>query len=387
MPVFKAYLKVIRRKLPAMAIYFGVFMAMVVLLTSLYPKNPAGDFTAVRPRIAVINEDAGADLAEGLGRYLADTAQIVTLPQTPSALQDAMFFREIEYVVRIPAGFSAALLQGSPDATVEKASVPDSTSAVYIDRLVERYLAAASRHALVRPQPAADQIDARVRADLANQSTVRLVTGKPAGPSMVTYFFNFLSYALMAIVFLGVSAIMLTFNRQELLRRNSSSPVTLTQMNGQLLFGHVLFGIIVWAALSLVSTTVGRLASEGRQMALMSLNAFIFMTACLALSYLVSLFVRSANVQQALVNVLALGSSFVSGVFVPQELLGGTVTAIARFTPTYWYVRANNDISALAASTASIPQPVLQSMLVQVGFMAAMLAVALVVAKQRRTAA
>ena len=165
MPVFKAYLKVIRRKLPAMLIYFAVFMFLIVLLTVLYPKNTGGDFTAVRPRIAIVNEDTDAGIAAGLSRYLADTAEIVTLPQT-SALQDALFFRDIEYVVRIPAGFSAALLQGDTGMTIEKTSVPDSTSAIYIDRLVARYLAAASRYALVRPQPDAARIDTLVRADL-----------------------------------------------------------------------------------------------------------------------------------------------------------------------------------------------------------------------------
>lgn len=387
MPVFKAYIKVIRRKLPVMAIYLVVFMAMVVLLTALYPKSPSGDFTASRPRIAVINEDAGATIAEGLTRCLGDSAQLVTtLPKTAEALQDALFFREIEYVVRIPAGFSAGLLQGSQTVTVEKTSVPDATSAVYIDRLVERYLAAASRYALVKPQPDAARIDSLVRADLASESRVSLVSGAPAGPSMVTYFFNFLSYSMLAIIFLGVSTIMLTFNQQDLFRRNTSSPVTLTQMNGQLMLGHVLFGLTVWALLSVMSLIVGRVGNEGHAMALMALNALVFTTACLSLSYLVSLFVRGNNAQHAIVNVLALGSSFVSGVFVPQELLGSTVTAIARFTPTYWYIRANNELGSLTASAAGLTPTVVQAMLIQLGFMAAMLAVSLVVAKQRRTA-
>lgn len=388
MPVFKAYIKVIRRKLPVMSIYLGVFVIMVILLTVLSSQNPAADFTASRPRIAVINEDSGGVIAEGLSRYLGEAAQLAgQLPQTPTALQDALFFREIEYVVRIPAGFSAALLEGSTTAQVEKTGVPDSASAVYLDRLVERYLTAASRYALVRPQPEAAKIDSLVRADLAITSEVRLITGAPAGPSLVTYFFNFLSYAMMAIIFLGVSTIMLAFNKTDLRRRNSSAPVTLVQMNGQILLGHILFIGVVWAVMCVLSVMIGRVATEGREMLLMACNAFIFATACLSLSYLISLFVRNDNVQHAILNILALGSSFISGVFVPQELLGGTVTAIARFTPTYWYVRANNDLGSLAAATPGIPASVPQAMLIQLGFTAALLAVSLVVSKQRRTAA
>lgn len=44
--------------------------------------------------------------------------------------------------------------------------------------------------------------------------------------------------------------------------------------------------------------------------------------------------------QNAIVNTVSLGSSFLCGVFVQQELLGETVPSIARFLPAYWYVKA-----------------------------------------------
>jgi ABC-2 type transport system permease protein len=40
-------------------------------------------------------------------------------------------------------------------------------------------------------------------------------------------------------------------------------------------------------------------------------------------------------------NVLTLGMSFISGVFVPQAILGKTVLTIAQFTPVFWFVKAN----------------------------------------------
>lgn len=46
----------------------------------------------------------------------------------------------------------------------------------------------------------------------------------------------------------------------------------------------------------------------------------------------------------AFANVVSLGFSFLGGVFVPLELLGDTMKNIARFTPSYWYIQANNAI-------------------------------------------
>lgn len=37
-------------------------------------------------------------------------------------------------------------------------------------------------------------------------------------------------------------------------------------------------------------------------------------------------------------NVIALGMSFLSGVFVPIEFLGDGIIKIAHFLPAYWYI-------------------------------------------------
>jgi len=49
----------------------------------------------------------------------------------------------------------------------------------------------------------------------------------------------------------------------------------------------------------------------------------------------------------AAANVFSLGSCFISGVFVPQDLMSNTVLKIASFTPNYWFVKANNSISPI----------------------------------------
>ncbi len=40
--------------------------------------------------------------------------------------------------------------------------------------------------------------------------------------------------------------------------------------------------------------------------------------------------------------MVSLGTAFISGVFVPQELLGEKVLAMAKFFPVYYYVKINN---------------------------------------------
>ena len=57
---------------------------------------------------------------------------------------------------------------------------------------------------------------------------------------------------------------------------------------------------------------------------------------------------------------------------------------IASFTPIYWYVKASNDIHNLIIFSSENLKPILSSMLIQLGFAAAIFAVTLVIIKQKR---
>jgi len=136
----------------------------------------------------------------------------------------------------------------------------------------------------------------------------------------------------------------------------------------------------------LISLLLGARELPVMEFVLLAANALVFTLACLSLSFLISQLIKSRAVQQSIANVLALGTCFISGVFVPQELLGDAVQTLASFTPTYWYVRAVNTLDSLPVMDLQALQPVIQAMLIQLGFAVALLAVALAVVRQKRQA-
>lgn len=81
--------------------------------------------------------------------------------------------------------------------------------------------------------------------------------------------------------------------------------------------------------------------------------------------------------------MVTLSASFLSGVFVPQSLLGNQVQRIASFLPTHWYVRAIDALSPGLAPGATALAYSRESVLIQLGFCAAFLALALLGAKRR----
>ncbi len=177
---------------------------------------------------------------------------------------------------------------------------------------------------------------------------------------------------------------MLVFNDTDLKRRNLCSPIRSANMNFQMILGNLSFAILTWLVLisasfvmygSFMLTTTGLL---------LLLNSFVFTLAALSISYLVANLVKSRGAMNAIANVFALGTSFISGVFVPQELLGKNVLTIASFTPTYWYVKANNEITAAVHFNSENLTSIFTSIALLLAFAVAIIAVTLVLIKQKR---
>ncbi|MDD5603306.1 MAG: ABC transporter permease, partial [Eubacteriales bacterium] len=424
MQLFKAYLKIIKKNIPVLMIYLLICIILTIMMTVFNRDTASEGFQSTKIRMALIVESvnespgdlegdingdsvreagasagaAGQDIAEGLREYLGNYAVMVELPDDRAKIKDALFYRDVSYVLRIPADFdekftgaiedyrqaenSEGTLSGikeiiSLERTVAAA---DSAAAVYADMLTNRYLDMVRLY-LVGTEwlTIADAVALAAKA-LSISTPVEMEVPpdpKPGNSYNIAYFFNYLAYALFSILILGVTTCMFAFNNIDIKRRNMCSPLPLRQMYLQMAGGNLVFAVLSWAVMILAGLAIfGKQILSQRGM-LLCVNSFIFMTAGLSISYLISGLLKSRNAQGAVANVVTLGTCFIAGVFVPQEFLGDFVLTIARFTPTYWYVRANNlivDISDFSGSSTGV---IISCMLIQAGFAAGILLLSL----------
>lgn len=386
MIVFKAYLLIIRKNAGLLLMYLGIVVALAIMMTLLNRQQAATDFANTRVNIALFNDDSNGDgsandgasadpwLAENLTSFLAGKATLVAIPDDPQQIKDALYFEKIVYVLRIPQGFTARFLADDP-LPLQQLSAPNSTSALYLDMMVDKYLNTLAAFRAGLPEAQTAEIVQLTADNLAIETPVEMKATQVRRGTYdnIVYYYNYLSYALLSILILGVSTCMLTFNNLDLRRRNFCSPLTLRSLSLQLLAGNLAFSLLSWLLLILVSLVLYPQAMFSPFGALFALNAFTFMLVSLTLSFLIGNALKSRNAQAAISNVVTLGSSFIAGVFVPQALLGQTVLAIARFTPTYWYVRANTEIGALENPALAGTLAIWQSIGIQLGFAAAFL--------------
>ena len=386
MQVFKAYFKVMRASAGAIAMYVAIFLGLSVAFSLAFASQEAEGFAQTRTPVAVINRDEEAPLAQGLVGYLEDTSRVVPYPDDPEKLQDALFFRNVEYIAIIPAGFSADFLSGL-DCAVQKVTVPGSISSRYVDMRIDKYL----RTARLRHQYGGDQsqeeLAVAVRADLAQETPVTVLPSSTANGSErgFVFYYRYFAYAVLATIMMGVSSIMMAFNKPDLARRNLCAPIPARSRSVQLAAGHTIFALGCWSVLVLFSFVLyGRSLLSSGLVWLYCLNTLAFTVVSAGIGFLVGSSVRSAGAQAGAVNVIANGMSLICGVFVPQSILSRQVLDFGRFLPAYWYVKASDAISGLYRPTAGALQPIYGDVLIQLAFAAAIFATTLLLTKERQ---
>lgn len=383
MPVFKLYMKVIKKNLPSMMIYVVVFLGITMLVAANSSASQPKSFSPQKANVAFISEES-SPLIDGFKRELSKNADYVNIPDETEKLQDALFFRNVTLIIRIPNGFTKSFMSGG-DVQLQKTVVPNSVSNVYADISINQYFNAARLYVKNINGITQEELVARLKTDLAVNTPVELKNMQAdTDTDFTANYFNYLSYALFSVLILGISVIMLTFNEKDLSRRNSCSPVSAGSMNLQFILANFVFAFSCWIIMVGMGALIGMRNGLSGNFGYFLLNSVIFTLCASSISFLIGNLLKSRSAISAVCNVVTLGPCFISGVFVPQELLSDTVLKIASFTPTYWYVRANNQIASMTNASTSNLQQIFYYFLIEFGFALAFFAVSLAIGKKKR---
>ena len=386
MQVYKAYFKIIKKNIGQLSIYLIIFLLFATIFGKVSTSPKDTDFESTKVNISIINKDENSKLISGLRDYLKENANIVDVGTSKEDLQDALFFREAEYIITIPKGFTKEILKGNKDINIEKTVIPNSTSEIYMDNLINRYLNTVKMYTSTIDNISQAKLVSNVNKDLSHTTDVKIKTydNDYSNNASCANYYNFFAYSMFAVLILGISLVMISFNNKDLKRRNLASSLSMKNMNIQMVFANITYAVVVWFVMIIASFIMFKNYMFTINGLLSLLNSFVFTLAALSISILISNLVTSRNALSAVVNVIALGSCFISGVFVPQQYLGDTVLSIAKFNPTYWYVKANDDIAILVNYSNENMRPIFMSMIIVLGFALAVYAVTLVVIKQKR---
>ena len=365
MQVFNVSMKVLKRNLPSILIYLGIFLALSLLFASQSREQESqyASFDNLKISVAVFSEE-DTPLIDGLMETLKETAYITPLKDDPDVISDALYFRIVTYVLRIPEGFTESFRNGE-EMKLEKQTIPGSINNIYTELAVNSYFNTARLYLSSGEDMTEEELVVRTRTALAQKTPIDMKTTELVQKDeYAKFYFNYMSYSLVSILVLGTSLIMLVWKDPDLYRRTAVSPLRRSSISLQKYMALGLFTLISWMVLTFAYFAVNRNAHLDQRLILHMMNSLVFAFTAMGMSFLVGTLLKSRNAISAVSNVVALGPSFISGVFVPQELLGQNVLNLAKVTPTYWYVTANNAISSAGSLTGSVTGTIYKSMVI-----------------------
>ncbi len=381
MQVFKTYFRIMDKHKSSIFIYVVLFLCLALIRSSNLKTDE--EYEEKKVGIMVINEDGENTLIEGFLEYLADYVYFIEPKEDMDAVREALFFREAVYVLIIPEGFSESLvIDGAIKLT--KQTVPDSVKAMSLDTVINNYFNMARVYLKQFPALELDKLNDYISNTLDNETEViSKVEVEIASNEFNAMYYNFLAYVILVVFITAISILMFAFNGVEIRRKHAASPIANRTLNIWLIIANSIFALSFVVLFIIMGCVINRNGLINLNTIFMWVNAFVFATTALSISYLIGITINSRKAIGAVSTAISLGLSFISGVFIPQEFLNSAVLRVASFMPTYWYAKANNTLQYMTSFGWNELSEVLGYMAIQIGFTIAFISVALVISKKK----
>ena len=189
---------------------------------------------------------------------------------------------------------------------------------------------------------------------------------------------------MLACLIYVICLILQVFNQDKISKRNIISSTNYKKSNRILLLSNFLYSFVLWLFYFIVSMFIVPEVIFSMHGVLYLINSFIFMITCITLSFLLGNLIRNKNAISGVVNVVALGSSFLCGVFVPVNLLPSFVLSVAHIFPTFYYVEGNTLISSLEDFSFINLKPLFMNFIIMIIFCIVFIILTNIVSKKRQ---
>lgn len=379
MIVFSTFWRIVKK-------YKGTILLYTVMLIMFgginLTSNSTNDmFTPTKPNIFIVNKDSNMGLTKNLINYLKKNTNVVSLEDDEEKINDALFYRDISYVIYIPKNYSKDVLD-KKDVTINIKSSKDYTSSL-AEMMLDKYLNVQSN--LVNITNNQDELVNMINNTLDVNSEV-VVSSKLDNSYLnrVSRYFNFGSYSLLAVIIFIVTLVINSFKENTINKRIIVSSFNYKKHNSLLMLSSFVYSLIVWVLFSLLSVILLGKDMISLRGILYFVNTFMFVMPSLSFGILISTLVNNKDSIGGIVNVVSLGSAFLCGAFIPTEYLPKIVLSIAHIFPAYYFIDSNNLLSSMEIINFSNLTPVFINYFVLIIFMLIFIVVNNYVLKKKR---
>ncbi len=354
MTVFKAFLGILKKNIFVVLLYVAILVFFGTF--NFKSGNQTFNFEATRPHVFIVNESSSL-ISQDLERYLRERCEVKEIDE--KNIDDALFYRDIHYFIRIPLTFS----QDEKVQVKSNGNYEASLGSMYLERYLNLYK-------IYKEYDLEEKaIIEAIHSALDHDVTVEIHSSLDSKSlNNAASFYNMANYTFLAGCVFVICLIISSFKTEKIYKRTLISSMNYKKFNRYLLFSNALFAVFLWVIYFILSfILVGEIMFSGYGL-LYTANSFLFMVLSLSLAVLLSTLIRNKEAINGIVNVIALGSSFLCGAFVPMEFLPDSVLKFSHILPSYYYIKTNELIKGLEVINFDNLKPILVNSILLIGF-------------------
>ena len=363
-------------------IQFAIFIGLAVFftVTGNVDDGTIEEFERLTGvEIAIFDRDQ-TELTAGFIAFMSDLHEIVELEDSAEEWQDAVMFAGTSLILEIPVGFTDSFVGGEQDVNLEYLLDGQSTEGFLVREQVERYFNTLSTYlaggfdVIEATDLTADMLGVGVDIEI-------LEVGDDLFPEAYLYF-RFLPVSLVIIVALSTGGVFLALNKQDIIRRIESSPVSYKRRTSERIVSCLTFGIATWVIFVVASFVLFGESMMETENLIRVVNSLPLIFLGIAFAFVISQFVEKREMLFTVTFSIIFTIIIPAGIMFDLSMMGEGILSVARFTPFYWYTRVNDMIIWETAIDWTL---VAQGFMIQLAFATAILAVGMVFSKEKRT--
>lgn len=357
MTVFKTFLKILNK------CKFPIIMYTVILVAfagfQLQTSDNSTNFVASKPDVLIINQGDDTEITENFVNYMKDNCTIKDIEKDEESIADALFYRDVNYIIYLPDNYSQDFLDGkNPEIKIKSTG---DYQASYAQMLMSKYIKAANlcQAQYDNQKEMIENINECLKSDTEVEVTSKLDATKM---SKAALYFNFANYSILAGCVYVICLILSSFREEKISRRIIISSMDYKRHNLLLMLSNSTFVIVLWLFYVLLSFGLLRDVMFTKHGLMYILNSLVFTICALTIALVIGSVVHNKEAINGIVNVVALGSSFLCGSFVPMEWLPDSVLKVAHILPSYWYIKSNEILKTMEEVSMENLRPVFINM-------------------------
>ncbi|WP_416199134.1 MAG: ABC-2 type transport system permease protein [Sporanaerobacter sp.] len=337
MTVYKYFTKIAFRNKGVILTYTLIFFILSILNGSGTAKRETS-FMGKRLNIGII-DNCNSELSRGLKNYLEKKNDIIDTMPDEEYIKEQIFLETADAVIVIPEDFDGKVI--SKESSIKVYNDDRKIESMQIQNQINKFLILANA---TYENGEFNLEDLEVA--LNEEANVELIKSKnkmanEGVANWFKYYYNFTSYVIMAIYISTIGLVMADFKDENIASRMKISSKKFLKFNMEMYLGQLTI-----ASMITLIFIVGSIVLKGKYIGEVNfgkyvLNTVVFSLSALCFTFLINNITRNKFVINALATVFSLGTSFISGVMVPQQFLSEKTLMISKFFPTYYFVRVN----------------------------------------------